>query len=213
MGHRLPPRIVAGLASAVASMAVVLSAAWPLSAVEIFLDGFESASNCAWSSTTNAVAPAIGLGVTSATFAAPPGAIEGSCLGPGGERVFAFTPSVPGTLRVILADAEDNGIYVRDACTGGAELLCVDNGGAGQGEIGVLDLADTATVYLVIDSWNGPSSFDLIVALCGNGLTDLGEVCDGLDLNGNSCLTLGYSGGTLACAPGCQDFDVSGCIP
>jgi len=37
------------------------------------------------------------------------------------------------------------------------------------------------------------------------------ELCDGVDLNGQSCASLGFSSGTLACGPGCT-FDTSGCV-
>lgn len=46
---------------------------------------------------------------------------------------------------------------------------------------------------------------------CGNGLVDVaGEQCDGADLGGSSCESLGRSGGTLGCTTECR-FDVSGC--
>jgi hypothetical protein len=72
-------------------------------------------------------------------------------------------------------------------------------------------------------------------ALCGNGVRDtcvgappgafeegppdaaeagapfyLTEACDGQDLNGASCASLGYRGGTLKCGVSC-DFDTRGC--
>jgi hypothetical protein len=46
---------------------------------------------------------------------------------------------------------------------------------------------------------------------CGNGTIDGTESCDGVDLGGATCASLGYTlGGTLGCTPGCG-FDVSGC--
>jgi len=47
--------------------------------------------------------------------------------------------------------------------------------------------------------------------LCGNGVVDLGEDCDGADLNGQTCVTQGMTGGTLACTATCT-FDLSACI-
>ncbi len=47
-------------------------------------------------------------------------------------------------------------------------------------------------------------------AACGNGKRELAEECDGADLNGASCQAFGYSGGALACKPGCT-LDKSGC--
>ncbi|MFH2005075.1 MAG: PPC domain-containing protein [bacterium] len=45
---------------------------------------------------------------------------------------------------------------------------------------------------------------------CGNGTVEEGESCDGSDLGGSSCLTLGYASGALACSDQCV-FDLSGC--
>lgn len=50
---------------------------------------------------------------------------------------------------------------------------------------------------------------------CGNGIVDQGEECDGFDMGGQSCLSLNYDGGQLACfAPDTADectLDESGC--
>jgi hypothetical protein len=48
---------------------------------------------------------------------------------------------------------------------------------------------------------------------CGDGSQDAGEECDGADLAGYDCVTLGpnFTGGTLACAADCT-FDTSACI-
>ena len=47
---------------------------------------------------------------------------------------------------------------------------------------------------------------------CGNGLVDgAAEVCDGAALGGATCATLGFAGGTLACAPSCAGFDSTAC--
>ncbi len=47
-------------------------------------------------------------------------------------------------------------------------------------------------------------------AACGNSWIDEGEQCDSIDLAGQTCSGLGFSGGTLACAADCT-FDTSGC--
>jgi hypothetical protein len=63
-------------------------------------------------------------------------------------------------------------------------------------------------------------------SLCGNGIRDtcagysgveggaspVSEVCDGTDLAGASCTSLGYKGGTLKCGAWC-DFDTTTCDP
>lgn len=50
-----------------------------------------------------------------------------------------------------------------------------------------------------------------IPSICGNGILDSGEQCDGADLGGQTCQSRGYSGGTLACGIGCV-FNVSNCV-
>jgi hypothetical protein len=48
------------------------------------------------------------------------------------------------------------------------------------------------------------------VPACGNGRLDRFEQCDGTNLFGRTCLTLGFHGGTLGCRPDCI-FDVRAC--
>lgn len=45
---------------------------------------------------------------------------------------------------------------------------------------------------------------------CGNGIKESGEECDGSDLGGATCVSLGFTGGTLACDANCR-FDLSAC--
>jgi hypothetical protein len=47
-------------------------------------------------------------------------------------------------------------------------------------------------------------------AECGNGARVGGEQCDGVDLAGQTCVSLGYDGGTLGCASTCT-FDYAAC--
>ena len=46
---------------------------------------------------------------------------------------------------------------------------------------------------------------------CGNGVIDAGEQCDGADLQGFDCQSLGLNSGTLACDPMMCTFDTSMC--
>jgi hypothetical protein len=48
-------------------------------------------------------------------------------------------------------------------------------------------------------------------AECGDGLIEGDEVCDSTDLAGESCESMGFISGTLACAGDCT-FDTSGCV-
>jgi Protein of unknown function (DUF1566) len=47
-------------------------------------------------------------------------------------------------------------------------------------------------------------------ARCGDGAVQHAEECDGSDLAGRSCASLGFSGGTLACTSSCT-LDLTGC--
>lgn len=49
------------------------------------------------------------------------------------------------------------------------------------------------------------------VPSCGNGVWNPGEDCDGSDLNGATCQSVGFAGGTLACRTDCS-FNTSGCL-
>lgn len=59
--------------------------------------------------------------------------------------------------------------------------------------------AGTATVQATIK-----------ITVCGNNIKETGEQCDGSDLGGATCQSLGYPGGTLSCRADCT-FNTSGC--
>lgn len=68
---------------------------------------------------------------------------------------------------------------------------------------GDLECNDDCTFALESCNWEPP--------VCGNGLAERGEPCDGLDLGDSSCSDLpGASGSGLACTPDCE-LDVSEC--
>lgn len=49
------------------------------------------------------------------------------------------------------------------------------------------------------------------IDVCGNGVTEPGEQCDGMDLASNTCETLGYDEGSLSCNAATCRFNVSQC--
>src|SRR4030042_4371548 len=49
-----------------------------------------------------------------------------------------------------------------------------------------------------------------VQGLCGNGVINSGEQCDGSDLGDQTCVSRGYYGGTLSCQPNCT-FNTSQC--
>ncbi|MEM7152262.1 MAG: hypothetical protein AAF799_05435 [Myxococcota bacterium] len=48
--------------------------------------------------------------------------------------------------------------------------------------------------------------------VCGDGVAEAGEVCDGADLVGQDCTDQGLEGGALACLDDCSGYDLTGCI-
>lgn len=50
----------------------------------------------------------------------------------------------------------------------------------------------------------------LAAPFCGNGTREETEDCETGDLNGETCVSQGFAGGTLRCASGCS-YDTSGC--
>ncbi len=51
-----------------------------------------------------------------------------------------------------------------------------------------------------------------VAPVCGNGIVELGEACDGPNLDGQTCTSQGYGGGTLSCTSSCT-FNTSQCTP
>lgn len=54
------------------------------------------------------------------------------------------------------------------------------------------------------------SSDGSVSAVCGDGVAQDSEPCDGTDLHAQSCIGLGFPAGTLACTAGCT-YDTRGC--
>jgi hypothetical protein len=54
------------------------------------------------------------------------------------------------------------------------------------------------------------TTVNVTVSVCGNNIKETGEQCDGTDLGGQTCVSLGYAGGTLSCYSNCT-FNTSGC--
>jgi len=110
--------------------------------------------------------------------------------------------------------------FVLAACTGCGGPVCgddvVDTGeecdGANlDGETCVSQGCSGGTL-----ACDGTCGFDLTGCtdctgpVCGDDVVDTGEECDGANLDGETCVSQGCSGGTLACDGACG-FDLSGC--
>ena len=49
-------------------------------------------------------------------------------------------------------------------------------------------------------------------SLCNNNLVEGSEICDGSDLNSETCVTQGFNSGSLGCSSNCLSFDTSSCV-
>ncbi len=50
-----------------------------------------------------------------------------------------------------------------------------------------------------------------IVPGCGDGIAEVGEACDGSDFDGKTCVSQGFSSGSLSCTAACE-LDTSSCV-
>ncbi len=109
-------------------------------------------------------------------------------------------------------------------CGGGTGDCCSANGTNGCDDPAcVMDLCGFEGLGLSVDCCESPwdqvcadaASQACTVCLspnCGNDVVDdPSEVCDGIDVAGQTCALQGFDSGTLACADTCAAFDTSGC--
>ncbi|NJK32010.1 MAG: hypothetical protein HC927_06070 [Deltaproteobacteria bacterium] len=94
----------------------------------------------------------------------------------------------------------DGQLSPTEACDGNnfGGLTCSDLGYVG----GTLSCAGDCSQVLESNCMEAPD--------CGNGVIDGGEACDGGNLNGQTCVSLGFDGGVLSCTAGCI-VDTNGC--
>src|SRR5262249_20530490 len=130
------------------------------------------------------------------------------------------TAATSGALDLLLTPdpGVDLGISARTACADAAsELGCLDNGFGGEVEDLVVPVSAGQQIFVLVQGFNqnffGPFTLDISsrAIVCGNDLTDPGETCDGTDLNGQDCRSLGFDSGALSCLVDCSAFDTSGC--
>lgn len=70
---------------------------------------------------------------------------------------------------------------------------------------GLTDDLDLSPMQLADIGW-------MLQQTCGNNTREGLEVCDGTDLFGQTCISQGFDGGTLACDGTCTGFDTSACV-
>ena len=111
------------------------------------------------------------------------------------------------------------GALVAFGCGGGDDGVC-GNGAIEGGED--CDGSELGSATCVTEGFTGgvlgcnsDCTFDTSACttgtgVCGDGILDVGEQCDGTNLNGHTCVTRGFGGGELGCSSLCR-FDTSGC--
>lgn len=112
---------------------------------------------------------------------------------------FADPPMVePGStgLTTTESDTRTVGTSVAGTSTGTAEASTGSESTEG---------ADSTTSTSTESTSTGPGF------VCGNGVIEGDERCEGPNLGGEDCLSLGYDAGRLACSDDCV-FDPSGCV-
>lgn len=71
----------------------------------------------------------------------------------------------------------------------------------------------TATYTLTVTDSLGATARDTVtVAICGDGIISAAELCEPTNLNNQTCQTMGFASGTLACNTTCTGFDTSQCV-
>lgn len=117
-----------------------------------------------------------------------------------------------------LKCAPNCGEFDRSAC--GAPQTCGNGGKDGVELCDGADLAGTTCPALgygegTLACTANCADFDVsgcgAPQTCGNGEKDGVEACDGKDLGGATCESVGKDSGALACSPDCLSYDTSGC--
>ncbi|NVB38870.1 hypothetical protein G6O69_13595 [Pseudenhygromyxa sp. WMMC2535] len=94
------------------------------------------------------------------------------------------------------------------ACEQG--LTCVSNMCVSPSDDDVGDATDTVSETDTSSESGSETDTTSGLPVCGDGLAEGDEACDGEDLAGQTCVSLGYTLGELACRENCT-LDQSGC--
>ena len=116
---------------------------------------------------------------------------------------------------VLLAGADDNGfvlLYAPNPLEQGSSISHWDDSATPNLLMEPFIAADlTDDLDLSVEQMVDVGWLLETPAVCGNNIKETGEVCDGSDLDGETCPSQGCGGGTLACDSDCLGFDLSGC--
>ncbi len=174
-----------------------------------------------------------GRDITTINASAPEGVVAGGLLqfegitynGPGRGTISIEYKDLHGFQRSVAVSGESTAAAQSPA---GCTIACSDAGGCNDSDSCTVDACDSPGTCSASCSHIGitactngdgccPGSCSSLndsdcAAECGNNLREGFEVCDLNDLAGQTCITQGFVGGTLACQPGCLGFDTNGCF-
>ncbi|MDJ0765842.1 MAG: right-handed parallel beta-helix repeat-containing protein [Myxococcota bacterium] len=109
----------------------------------------------------------------------------------------------------LFADAENGDLRLSvgspciDAANGSQAPVYDKDGHPRFDDLGVTNTGAGTPTYADMGAYES--------TLCGNGQLDVGELCEGDDVDGATCMTVGYAtAGTLACLPTCN-YNTTGC--
>src|SRR5262249_8994911 len=129
---------------------------------------------------------------------------------------FGFGDLNQGCKRAVLKRCKRDGPQVCGSFCGDDDIasgeVCdgTNLGGKSCQSLGFASGTLACAVGRTLDT-SGCNLFPAPPPTCGNGARDGSEQCDGTDLGGATCASLGFTpDGTLACTAGCG-FDTSGC--
>jgi hypothetical protein len=127
-------------------------------------------------------------------------------------RVRPTTPLFVAMLGLLTACPDDSGASDPSTDTSGAaEGTTTDSSGAqSAGDTAGTTAAAESTGEATTDDPTDAPSTGGGVSFCGDDVAEGSEACDGTDLIGEDCVSLGFDGGRLACGARCA-FDTSAC--
>lgn len=116
-------------------------------------------------------------------------------------------------------DVEDPGFTASASATMSTSGTSTSDGDTSSGGAATTDASNSNSSTTSADATtddpsmgtSGPTS-ETDSGGCGDGAISPGEQCDGADLQGFTCMSLGLNGGTLACDPVMCTFDTSMCM-
>jgi hypothetical protein len=116
---------------------------------------------------------------------------DGSSSDPGGTTMDPGTTSGGGTTSATAASSSE-------------DVTSATSSSSGEDDDSSTDASTTRD--------DEGSSTGEPVEVCGDGVVDAGEVCDGAVVGDDTCESLGFLAGDLACDPTCDAFDTTACV-